>query len=120
MAEVVIKTIFQFHRGYSYTWQKNNPILRQGEPGYELDTKKLKIGDGSTPWNDLRYFGGNAEISADEKSITFTSAGSVTLYGFNEATENQIPIKGSDGKLDWVDNDEALSQAEIDEILRKE
>ena len=34
----------------------NNPILASGEPGYETDTGRLKIGDGSTAWNSLSYF----------------------------------------------------------------
>lgn len=34
----------------------NNPILASGEPGYETDTGKLKIGNGSTAWNSLPYF----------------------------------------------------------------
>ena len=34
---------------------KANPVLSAGEPGFELDTGKLKIGDGSTYWNDLPY-----------------------------------------------------------------
>lgn len=36
-------------------WTSVNPVLGKGEPGYETDTKLLKIGDGSTPWNDLDY-----------------------------------------------------------------
>ena len=33
-----------------------NPILGDGEMGYEKDTGKMKIGDGVTHWNDLPYF----------------------------------------------------------------
>ena len=28
-----------------------------GEPGFEVDTYRLKIGDGKTAWNDLPYIG---------------------------------------------------------------
>ena len=51
----VINTTFQFKRGLASAWVKVNPTLAAGEPGYELDTGKLKIGDGSTAWNDLSY-----------------------------------------------------------------
>lgn len=34
-------------------WQVNNPILEDGEMGIERETRQFKIGDGSTPWNDL-------------------------------------------------------------------
>lgn len=55
MSEIVIKTIFQFKRGMSEAWARNNPVLEAGEPGFELDTGKFKIGKGSIPWNDLDY-----------------------------------------------------------------
>ena len=36
-------------------WTSNNPTLLAGEFGWETDTKKLKIGDGSTAWQSLDY-----------------------------------------------------------------
>lgn len=36
-------------------WTANNPTLLTGEVGFESDTGKFKIGDGSTPWNSLQY-----------------------------------------------------------------
>lgn len=51
----IIKTTFKLRRGSGETWSKNNPILAYGEPGYQLDGNRLKIGDGITPWNELEY-----------------------------------------------------------------
>ncbi len=48
----------QFRRDSSNNWKSNNPILLQGEFGYETDTGFAKIGDGSTVWTSLGYFGG--------------------------------------------------------------
>lgn len=31
-------------------------VFREGEPVYERDTKRLKIGDGVTPYRELAYF----------------------------------------------------------------
>ncbi len=45
----------QFRRGTSTEWVASNPVLSQGEPGYETNTKKFKIGDGLTHWNNLPY-----------------------------------------------------------------
>ena len=57
----VIKTTFQVRRGLSHVWADINPILAPGEPGYELDTHRLKIGDDNkTPWNSLPYIGGDS------------------------------------------------------------
>ena len=52
----VYNTTFRLRRGLSDIWARNNPVLDLGEPGFELDTNKLKIGNGSDPWNDLPYF----------------------------------------------------------------
>lgn len=51
----VIKTTFKLKRGTSAQWREANPILQLGEPGYVQDFNLLKIGDGVTAWNDLRY-----------------------------------------------------------------
>lgn len=36
-------------------WTSNNPVLSIGESGFETDTKRSKIGDGTTAWNSLTY-----------------------------------------------------------------
>lgn len=46
----------QIRRGTSSEWSSANPVLLAGELGYETDTGRLKIGNGSTSWNDLPYF----------------------------------------------------------------
>ena len=55
MANKTIKTTFLLKRASTETWESLNPILKYGEPGYEKDNGKLKIGDGITPWNNLSY-----------------------------------------------------------------
>lgn len=42
-------------RDTAANWTANNPVLGDGEFGFEKDTKKFKIGDGSTDWNTLTY-----------------------------------------------------------------
>ena len=42
-------------QGTAAQWTAANPILAAGEFGYESDTQKLKVGDGSTTWNFLSY-----------------------------------------------------------------
>lgn len=42
-----------------------NPILLAGQEGYETDTRKRKVGDGVTAWNDLQY---DAAGSSDSES----------------------------------------------------
>ena len=51
----VIQTTFKFRRNTSEYWEQKNPLLAEGEPCFELDTGKLKIGNGTTAYNDLPY-----------------------------------------------------------------
>jgi hypothetical protein len=45
----------QLRRDQSISWSNVNPILSEGEPGFEIDSGRLKIGDSITNWNDLPY-----------------------------------------------------------------
>ena len=65
MATEVVRTTFQLKRGLASAWERANPILAPGEPGWTLDTHVLKIGDGVTPWNDLNSVSGTAIAEAD-------------------------------------------------------
>jgi hypothetical protein len=53
-------TRLQQRRDTAANWTSNNPTLATGEIGYETDTKKFKIGDGSTAWTSLAYAFGAA------------------------------------------------------------
>lgn len=63
----------KFKRGS--TWKTKNPVLKAGEPGVDTstDTPRLKIGDGSTAWNNLKYIGENGGGSSTRLFIA-TSA----------------------------------------------
>ena len=54
-AATIYNTV-QLRRGAAASWTASNPVLAQGEPGYETDTGKLKIGDGLTHWVSLAYY----------------------------------------------------------------
>lgn len=50
-------TLIQLRRGTASAWAAANPILHAGEPGVDLDTVQLKLGDGVTPWSALGSLG---------------------------------------------------------------
>ncbi len=62
-------TIIQHKRGTSSNWTSSNPTLAVGEIGYETDTGKFKIGNGTSTWSALSYF----EIASGAGSGTVTS-----------------------------------------------
>lgn len=45
----------QTRRGTAAQWTSANPTLAAGEMGVESDTRKIKIGTGSTAWTSLAY-----------------------------------------------------------------
>jgi hypothetical protein len=47
---------FQFRRDDAINWTNYNPTLYPGEPGFEQNTNKLKIGTGLS-WNATPYLG---------------------------------------------------------------
>lgn len=47
---------FKLRRGPAAEWTADNPVLASGEPGFETDTGKFKLGNGVLAWVDLPYF----------------------------------------------------------------
>ena len=52
-------TKIQLRRDTAAAWAAANPILSQGEAGYDITNKTLKIGDGLTAWNALQGITGS-------------------------------------------------------------
>jgi len=48
----------QHRRDTSANWTSANPLLSQGEVGYEFDTGRFKVGNGTQAWNLLPYSSG--------------------------------------------------------------
>lgn len=80
---------FQLRRGTAAEWSSANPVLAVAEMGVETDTKKFKIGDGTTVWNSLAY-GGLSGMSGFSGASGFSgysgSAGGASLT--NDTTTN--------------------------------
>lgn len=45
--------VIKVRRNTAANAASSNPVLAAGEVGYETDTKRLKVGDGSTAWTSL-------------------------------------------------------------------
>ena len=60
MAEKTINTRIQLRNDLAATWNSENPVLKKGEIGIEIDTRKMKVGDGITAWKALSYMGADA------------------------------------------------------------
>lgn len=56
--KIFLNSHYAFRADTLENWQRENPILENGEPSVVSDGNDgewLKIGDGVTPWNDLKY-----------------------------------------------------------------
>lgn len=56
-------------------WTAANPTLAQGEPGVEVDTFRMKLGNGVTPWNSLPYSPDDAVETVTASSPLASSGG---------------------------------------------
>lgn len=73
----------QFRRGTAAEWTSANPTLAAGELGYETDTTKFKLGDGSTAWTSLGY-GGVSQADIDNAVANVIDLAPGTLDTLNE------------------------------------
>lgn len=78
---MAVVTQIQVRRGTASQWTSTNPTLAAGEWGFESDTGKVKIGNGSTAWNSLGYTGaGDIEgVTAGTGLSGGGTSGTVTL-----------------------------------------
>lgn len=99
--------LIEFRRDTAANWTGVNPTLDAGEPGFETDTGKLKIGDGVTAWTSLAYVvpaslppsgtaGGSLAGSYPNPSI---AASGVTASTYGDATHVGQFTVGTDGRI---------------------
>ena len=62
----------QIRRDSATNWTSTNPTLSQGEMGYELNTGKLKIGNGVDAWINLDYFDDQNGSYNDLRDLPFS------------------------------------------------
>jgi hypothetical protein len=94
MAEI---TPIQFLRGTAAAWTTANPTLAAGKPGFETDTGKLKIGDGTTAWTSLPYTSSShfrGAYNASGNTYPAAGAGSGTAGAIQAGDEWYVSVSG--------------------------
>lgn len=84
-------TLIQVRRGSSSNWNSQNPILEDGELGFENDSNKLKIGNGVSNWKSLDYIG---------LSETYIKVKNNSGYALNKG--QAVYINGTDSETPTV------------------
>jgi hypothetical protein len=88
-------TKIQLRRDTAANWSTNNPTPSAGEPCFETDTGKLKIGDGITAYNSLPYQGGTSDTAVTTDTAQ-TISGKKTFTNdiiINQWNSNVSPIR---------------------------
>lgn len=93
-------TKIQLRRDTASNWSTNNPTPSAGEPCFETDTGKLKIGDGITAYNSLPYQGGTSDTAV-------TTDTAQTISGLKTFT-NDINIS------QWTSGSSPIRETHID------
>ena len=101
--------LWQMRRNTSAGAAASNPILAAGEPGFETDTGKLKIGDGSRSWENLRWF--YQPESAAFKTLfdlVGNKADTTTITGLTGSGKWYGGVLGPDGKIYGIPYSESV------------
>ena len=95
----------QLRRGTASEWTSANPILAQGEFGYESDTSKFKVGDGTASWTALDYAVGDILDPATASATYLTISAAESNYSPLNITEVE---KTTDFSLTLTDANKLL------------
>jgi len=60
----------RLRRDIAANWTAANPTLLAGEMGIETDTRKYKVGDGSTAWTGLSYYIDGVAVRGQISKVT--------------------------------------------------
>ncbi len=139
---ITLTALQKQRRDTASNWTSNNTVLLAGEWGIESDTKKFKIGDGSTAWQSLDYVpipdtnrlltgnltvGGNFTVNGTTTTIDTTTLtvedknieiGKVSTPTDTTADGGGLTLKGtSDKTFNWVDATDSWTSSEHINLL---
>lgn len=85
-------TRLRMRGGTAAEWTAANPVLLSREFGIETDTRRLKMGDGTTAWGSLPYFLAGADVRGQVSRLT--------SYQIPSAAQGVYRAIGATGTLD--------------------
>ncbi len=81
----------QMRRGTTSEWNSADPILNEGEIGYNSTLTSFKIGDGESLWSELDYYQAAADITPNEiGAIASTEKNAVDGVAILDGSKNVV------------------------------
>jgi len=100
---VTLTALQQQRRDTAANWTAADPTLLAGELGYETDTDKWKIGDGSTAWSSLAYTPWSQLSAYPLVNADIAAAAEIAVSKLANGAANQVlTTDGTD--VSWTDN----------------
>ena len=132
MSQTTVKVQIQQRIDTSSNWTSaGTTVLLSGEIGWESDTKKYKIGDGSTAWSSLAYAPGSGGYTAGNgvsiSASNVISASAIALSTIQTAAnetamlalttqEGDVVVRSDQSKTYMKNNGTAGSMADFTEL----
>ena len=91
--------MIQIKRGTTDKWLATTEKLASGQPGYDKNTNKLKIGDGNSAWEDLPNLVGQLDIQPAESATSETGISYGTEPPSND-TQGQLYLQKYSGSVE--------------------
>jgi hypothetical protein len=98
-----MRDVIRLRRDTAANWAAANPILEDGEPGFDKTNRLLKIGDDVTPWNELEVFVESPMVFVDNGD------GTVTLIGGNVTDNGDGTVTLTQGVIALVNDDGTIT-----------
>lgn len=129
MIQRIIKTTFKLRRGHTEALREQNVLPSQGEPIFDIDLNKLKIGDGVKHYNELEYIG-KSVITANsveefpvqgDSECLYIATDPESIYRFDVISKTYVPLYADalSNKVDKVEGKELSSNDFTDDYKSK-
>lgn len=88
--------MIQFRRGSTESWKKLKRPLAEGQPGYDKDKHKIKVGNGVSLWDKLPYASlseeevFDSEENAKKRLIEDSESMAIITYGTDDPDKNTV------------------------------
>jgi hypothetical protein len=102
---ITLSALQKQRRDSAANWTFNNPTLLAGELGYESDTGKWKVGDGTTAWTGLAYIPGSQISAYPLVNADIATGAEIAVSKLADGTARQLLQTDAAGTgVEWTSN----------------